>query len=394
MAGGCWPLKVACVLCWLGLPLLGCKSKLVIRPDSLEDAARHSNWNFLGGDPQRTHSVPNTVRPPLQNLWTHRASSAPGKALLVVDGVLYFATLDGRVAAVDVHTGKKLGGFKAPRVVEAGCAYDQSSLILASRYGKDTLSRYDLSTGDYLWKVPAGHIATEPLILGDAVYVTAIYNHADKYDLRDGRRLWSFRTEDQLHSSPALGPGVLVFGSDDGTVYALNPDNGELRWTFEAGGSVFATPTICGETVFLGALDSVFYALDLETGALKWRHKAERPIFQGAACNGRVVIWGTSGGTLFCLDAATGEEKWRFWASGSVSTPPLIAGDVVYFGSLDRLYYGLELASGKELWRFRTRGRVRTAPVVWGTYLFGASEDRYIYAFTPADSTVAVDSGS
>jgi outer membrane protein assembly factor BamB len=361
-----------------------CSSKVLIPQRTSDSTAQ--NWYLFGGDPQRTNYRTKTLSPPLKFYWEYKASSAIGQSLVAVDGILYFTTLDGRIYVLDIETGQRIAKTKSEGGYEATCAYYDGNLIIASRYGDLTLANYDLRNGEYLWKIDAGDIASEPLVADGGVFVSALYNHIDKYHFGTGEKLWTFKTDDQHRSSPALSKNVLVVGCDNGSIYALNANSGKLKWKFNTGASVFAAPVISNETVFVGSLDSSFYALSLSDGSVLWTFFANDAISQSAATNGEKVIFGSNDGELHCLDTQTGQELWRFSAKSVVSTPPLITGTVVYFGSLDSRYYGLNLDTGKELWNFETKGRIRTAPVVWGNYLLGASEDKYIYAFVKSDS--------
>ncbi len=351
-----------------------------------EGSPGEPNWSIYGGEPRRINYRESTVSPPFKHLWTFKATSAIGPTLVAVDGLVCFATLDGRLNVLNIATGEKVMKVKSEDGYAATCAYYGGSLIVASRYGEKTLGRYDLESRKYIWKIDAGDIESEPLVTDGSIYVSALYNHVDKYDFETGRKRWSFKADDQLRSSPALSNGTVVVGCDNGMVYALDSAEGLLNWNFETGASVFATPIIWRDRVYVGSADSVFYALNIHTGALVWRFYAGRPLYQTAATNGEVVLFGASDGTFYCLDALDGSERWRFHAESVISTAPLISGELVYFGSLDKHYYCLRLEGGEEVWKFETKGRVRTSPVVWGKYLLGASEDRFVYAFAHSDS--------
>jgi len=368
------------------LLFLGWHCKSIVVRHNLQINPEIQNWSLFSGNSNRANYRKQTLPPPLNKSWIYKASSAIGPTLLSVNGYLYFCTLDGRIYCLNIETGNKIGRIKTEGSNEATCAYHKGKLIIASRYGGLTLANYDLENGKYLWKINAGDIASEPLVTDEGIFVSALYNHIHKYHFDTGEKLWSFKTEDQHRSSPALSKNVLVVGCDNGLIYALNAKSGKLKWKFETGSSVFATPSTLDETVYVGSLDSVFYALNLMDGTLRWSFRAESPIYQSSATDGKKVLFGSSDGKLYCLYTDTGQEIWRFQAKSVVSTPPVISGGVLYFGSLDRHYYCLSLENGKKLWQFETKGRIKTAPVVWGKYVFGASENKYLYAFIQADS--------
>ncbi len=381
-------LRGMAVVLLCGAALTGCSKKITLGTASTPREV-FRNWTAFGGDLARTNYRERTVRPPLYNIWTYKTSSAAGTTLISANGSLYFATLDGRLDALDVVTGERLGRVKLPDNTESTCTYHEGHLYIALRYGEKTLSKYHIASGDYIWKIDAGDIASEPLVTDDAIFVSALYRHIDRYDPATGQKVWSFTTEDQHRSSPALWGNTLVVGCDNGTIYALDAETGKLTWQLETGGAVFATPVITNGHVYAGSVDSLFYAVDVLTGRPTWQFKTESPIFQSAASNHTYVTVGGTDGQVYCFDAVSGKLAWFYDAPSPISTPPLITGEVVYFGTLAKKFYALELETGRELWSFTTAGRIRTAPILWDDYVMVASEDKFVYAFSPKQPAAA-----
>ena len=339
------------------------------------------NWELYGGNPARTNFHPEDISLPLKLKWRYDATSAIGKTILAVDGILYFTTLDGRLYAVDIESGKKIGQKKIN--VAATPAYQDKNLILGFRYGDDTLFKYNLKTGKYDWKIDAGDIASEPLVLDEKIIVTALYNHIDLYDSKNGMRIWQTKTPDQIRSSPASKNNRIVFGCDGGFVYAVENLTGAIIWKFKTGAAVQATPVIDDTIVYVGSRDKKFYAISLNSGKLLWNFEAGGQLLEAAALNEQFVIFGSTDSKIYCLDRFSGKEIWTFEAKSAISTSPLICRDKVFFGSLDNFYYALALKNGAELWKYQTKGRVKTNPVIWGNYLIGASENNHVYLFSP-----------
>jgi outer membrane protein assembly factor BamB len=81
---------------------------------------------------------------------------------------------------------------------------------------------------------------------------------------------WSVPNPD-VYSSAAIGvDGTIYVGSDNGTLYALNPADGSIVWTFAAiggfAGAFESSPAIGADgTVYAGSYDHNFYALGAAT---------------------------------------------------------------------------------------------------------------------------------
>jgi len=52
-------------------------------------------------------------------------------------------------------------------------------------------------------------------------------------DTSAGDGIWKFETDDFVVSSPTVVDGTVYFGSNDGTVYAVDAETGEQEWAFE-----------------------------------------------------------------------------------------------------------------------------------------------------------------
>jgi len=357
--------------------LLNCaKIQLQQRPVVIDDIP---NWTIWGGNSARTHVYPGKFSLPLELVERVSASSAVGKTLLAADGLLFFTTLDGNVYVYDLIK-KKEAGHKNMEL-HSTLAVQDSVLIIARRYGDDTLFGYNLTAGKIFWHINAGDIDSEPLISDNEIIVTALYKHIDKYQLMSGERIWKTDLPKQIHSSPASDGKLIFFGCDDNQVYAINDDNGEIVWKFATNGAVQGAGAVLDSTVFIGSTDDFFYALDARDGKLRWKFETGGQILNSPALVKSAVIFGSTDEKLYCLNPENGTLRWTFHAGSVISTTPLICGQLVFFGSLDHYLYALDIKTGEELWKFQTKGRIRTDPIIWGKYLICASEDHDIFIF-------------
>ena len=92
-----------------------------------------------------------------------------------------------------------------------------------------------------------------------------------------GVLMWKYRCGDEIDSGPAISSdGTIYVGSDDGNLYAINP-NGTLKWKYktEGGAPVVSSPAIGSDgTIYVGSDDGNLYAIN-PRGTLKWKYKTE-----------------------------------------------------------------------------------------------------------------------
>ena len=150
------------------------------------------------------------------------------------------------------------------------------------------------------WKVQFGCETTQPVVVGDRVWIAAKDAHTVYcLNAKNGREMWQFTAGGGIDSAPTYHEGMLLFGCDDGSVYCLRADNGKLVWRFRAAPDrrqvvsfeqleslwpVHGSVTIQDGIAYFAAGRSSFldggiivYALDPETGKVLHHHILEGP---------------------------------------------------------------------------------------------------------------------
>ncbi len=131
---------------------------------------------------------------------------------------------------------------------------------------------------------------------------------------------------------PTIVDGLVIVGSSrDDTVEAIDLHTGDVQWTFWTEGPVRFSPYIHGDLVLVGSDDGHLYALDRTTGDEVWRVRPG-PVDRRVAGNGRVVsawpvrtgpvvvdstvhvtagIFPLEGVWVAAYDVHTGEQQWK-----------------------------------------------------------------------------------
>jgi outer membrane protein assembly factor BamB len=171
---------------------------------------------------------------------------------------------------------------------------------------------------------------------------------------------------------------MVIFGTQNGTVYALNQSNGRVRWRFRASGAVKGGLAADGfGHVFFGDYSGHMYALYQRNGHQLWRvgtngsgfgFSSGRFYSTPATAFGRVYI-GNTDGFVYSFAASSGRLAWRIHTGGYVYGSPAI-GQVgpptVYIGSYDKRFYALDARSGRKRWIRKAPGRISGSAVVLG----------------------------
>jgi eukaryotic-like serine/threonine-protein kinase len=77
-------------------------------------------------------------------------------------------------------------------------------------------------------------------------------------DTRTGNQIWNFEIQGDVFSSPCVVKDMIVVGSLDTRLYAIDM-KGTLRWTFESQGEIWSLPSFNGDQIFVGSDDGFLY---------------------------------------------------------------------------------------------------------------------------------------
>src|SRR5687767_7202866 len=73
-------------------------------------------------------------------------------------------------------------------------------------------------------------------------------------------RLWNFKTEGAVKSSPAIDKRRVFVGSTDGQLYAIDLNSGKKLWAFKTEGPIESSPLVLNDRVLVGSTDGALYA--------------------------------------------------------------------------------------------------------------------------------------
>ncbi|WP_415894300.1 PQQ-dependent methanol/ethanol family dehydrogenase [Neptuniibacter sp. PT8_73] len=229
---------------------------------------------------------------------------------------------------------------------------------------------------------------SQPVVKDGVMYVTASYSRVFAVDANTGEELWEYNARlpdgimpccDVINRGVALYDDLVIFGTLDAKLVALNAKTGKVVWKkkvedYKAGYSITAAPLIAKGKVITGVSGGEFgivgkvEAYDAKTGELAWT----RPTVEGHMGyiwkDGKKMENGISGGEA--------GKTWPgdLWKSGGAATwlggtyDPEV--DLLFFGTGnpapwnshlrpgDNLFSSSRLAidpdTGKIAWHFQT----------------------------------------
>jgi len=340
-----------------------------------------ADWPLFRGDPRMTGVSSSKLPDRLDERWTFKCKDAVESAPAIADGVVYVASVDKHLYALDLATGKEK------------------------------------------WKTQLGPMKAAPAVHKGRVYVGDMDGKFHAVEAATGKKLWTFETNAEIHAGANFFKDDILIGSHDSTLYRLTPD-GKKVWQFMIDGPVNGAAAVAGDRTFLAGCDSVLHVVELNNGtsvgnvdlggqaaataavgddlvvvgtmtnqvvgidwkSLKkvWEFEPKRrsqPFYASAALADKLVVTGSRDKKVYALDRATGQERWSFITEGMVDGSPVIVGSRVYAGCLSSTgeFYVLDLTTGKEVQQIALDGAVTGSPAVGTDCLIVGTERGTVY---------------
>lgn len=163
--------------------------------------------------------------------------------------------------------------------------------------------------------------------------------------------------KEHLHpqSQPVTANGLLFIGTEHGTFYAFNANNGDMEWDYKTAGPILHTAGVEGGRVFFGDKSGCVYALNASDGGLVWRldtnSLGDHSGFSTAVLlvEGKVFI-ASRRGTYYAIEQADGTIAWQVDIGAPVLMSSAYDNGRIFFGAMDMRCRALDAANGDTLW--------------------------------------------
>lgn len=316
-------------------------------------------------------------------LWTNSVGDGAGESGVrlrpaFADGVIYAASTDGKIAAMDATSGKTL-------------------------WSKSSSTKGWFGWGDK--KRKDAFYAGGPVASGDLLVIGTLDGHVYGINAKDGSPRWEATVSSEVLSSPAIVNNLVVARTADGRLYGLDSTTGERRWAYDQGSVPLLSLRgngpllVANGVIFFGSDNGKLVALRLDNGEKLWEQnlasgEGRTEIDRLNDADGGILLDGSTlygaayHGSLAAVDGPSGRPLWA--RPFSTFTSLDISGNAVFGVNDQSQVWAFDKSGGADMWKSDAlKYRWLTGPAVQSNYIVVADMEGYVHWLQGSDGAIA-----
>ena len=227
----------------------------------------------------------------LDRRWSTSVGDGQGDGLyrinpLLEDGVIYVASADGELLAVDAASGRKQWDTDLELPISGGVGKYRDTLLLGGADG--LVLRLNAADGSEVWRTPvSSEILSAPQSDGKVVVAQSYDGKLIGFDFETGEKLWSYISDVPVltlrgTSTPILLGDVAIAAFADGKVVGISTESGSVVWEarvavaqgrseIERIVDIDGTMALQGSELFVASYQGRIVAIDTRAGRKIWQ---------------------------------------------------------------------------------------------------------------------------
>ena len=210
------------------------------------------------------------------------------------------------------------------------------------------------------------YVRLQPNVDGDRIYAAGSKGRVSAFNVDSGQLLWQVDTGLPLRGGPGSGDGLVLLGTSDAELVALDRNTGAERWRAKVSSEILAAPAADEGVTVARSIDGRIYGFSSETGKRIWIYDSSVPVLtlRGTSApvitNGGVVA-GLANGKLVALLLKNGSLLWENRIAiprgrseleriVDIDADPIVANGVVHVATYQGNVATVALENGRGLW--------------------------------------------
>jgi eukaryotic-like serine/threonine-protein kinase len=219
-------------------------------------------------------------------------------------------------------------------------------------------------------------------------------------DPQTSAKIWEFQAGANVQACPVVLGDFVYVAAENGDLHRLDAKRGTKLKTFSIGSQILSTPF--GEEkghhdstwLFFGAADNKLHAFNMTGDVERWAFPTGGQIISSPVAYDTLLIFASYDGNVYAVRRDSGFLSWTFSAGANAkfySSPTVLPYNMtdtslgyVYIGGQDGNMYCLNVNDGTLKYKYTTGGPIRSSPIVHGGNVIFGSNDYKLYCIDVA----------
>ncbi len=241
---------------------------------------------------------------------------------------------------------------------------------------------------DILWTFKTeDEVKSSPIIVDDKIYFTSTDAHVYCLNMT-GELIWKFNTKNSIEASPTVVDSIVYVGNLSGEFFAFNRFNGKVKWTYKAENQIMGAPNYYEESgkqyILIGSYDYYLHCIDGLTGKLVWKYELNNFLNSAVAVDNGKAIFGGCDGFLHMVDIKTGKLHHKMEIATYIAGSPAMENGTAYVGDYEGFFFSINMNTKKVNWKYKNKASdlaFIASPSIYKEYVISCSRDKHTYCY-------------
>ena len=223
-----------------------------------------------------------------------------------------------------------------------------------------------------VWSARAGvgsakeYIKLTPSVSSDTIFAADSAGLVSAYQAGSGKIVWSVQTKAPVSGGTGSGEGLVLVGTRDAEVLALDAASGAEKWRAQVSSEVLSVPRAESGIVVVRTVDGKLFGLKADDGSRLWVYQSSTPALTLRGTSSPLlhegkVIAGLANGKLAALNLTDGKLLWEVTVAEprgrselerlvDISGELQIQNGILYAASFQGRLAAVDINSGRLVW--------------------------------------------
>lgn len=315
-------------------------------------------------------------------VWQAKTGRRLTGSLVVVDSTIYGAGADRKVYAVDLATGQRRWASRLGGIIGGGVLVLGDTVLAATSRPEGRITALSARTGRRLWRARTGPVSAPLSLIAGTLVALTQRGDVIGMDPGSGRVRWRRKLGPARIPAVAADSGSMIVATVD-SLFRLEAKDGRVAVRVRSPGAVVSRWLDRPRILVAGTTDSLVVAVDRATLLPAWQVRLDAPVLSSPAAAGDTLFAVTRRGTLYRIVGGAAPVAERVveldWP---VTAPVTVLDGLVLLGGADGTLRALH-PDGREAWRLQLRWPIELGPHPLADGLLAAGGDGDLHRYRP-----------